>query len=42
MDNFHFADINLYAVFLACIIHIDLGLLWFQPGCLEIINKIRL
>jgi len=30
MNNFHFTDINFYAVFVAWIIHIALGLLWFQ------------
>ena len=32
MDNFHLTDINLYAVFVAWIIHTASGLLWFQPG----------
>jgi len=31
MDNFHLTDINLYAVFIAWIIHTVSGLLWFQP-----------
>lgn len=32
MNNFHLTDINLYAVFVAWIIHTVSGLLWFQPG----------
>jgi hypothetical protein len=31
MNTFHFTDINFYAVFVAWIIHIVIGLLWFQP-----------
>ena len=31
MNNFQFADINLYAVFVAWIIHTASGLLWFRP-----------
>ena len=31
MNNLHFTDINLYAVFAAWIIHTASGLLWFQP-----------
>jgi len=31
MNALHFTDINLYAVFVAWIIHIASGLLWFQP-----------
>lgn len=31
MNNFHLIDINLYAVFVAWIIHTASGLLWFQP-----------
>jgi hypothetical protein len=31
MNTLHFTDINLYAVFVAWIIHIVSGLLWFQP-----------
>jgi hypothetical protein len=31
MNNLHLSDINLYAVFVAWIIHIASGLLWFQP-----------
>jgi Na+/proline symporter len=31
MINFQFTDINLFAVLLASIIHIVLGLIWFQP-----------
>jgi len=31
MNNFLFTDINLYAVFIAWIIHTVSGLLWFQP-----------
>jgi len=32
MNNFHFTDINLLAVFVAWIVHIAIGLTWFQPG----------
>jgi hypothetical protein len=31
MNNFQFADINFLAVFVAWIIHIVLGLIWFRP-----------
>jgi hypothetical protein len=31
MNTLHFSDINLYAVFVAWIIHTVSGLLWFQP-----------
>jgi hypothetical protein len=31
MNSFHFTEINFYAVFVAWIIHIIIGLLWFQP-----------
>lgn len=31
MNNFAFTDINLFAVFVAWIIHTVSGLLWFQP-----------
>ena len=31
MDNFHFTEINFYAVFAAWVIHVVTGLLWFQP-----------
>ena len=31
MNNFYLTDINLYAVFVAWIIHTATGLLWFQP-----------
>jgi hypothetical protein len=31
MNTLHFTDINLYAVFVAWIIHTASGLLWFQP-----------
>jgi len=31
MNNLHLTDINLYAVFIAWIIHTASGLLWFQP-----------
>jgi len=31
MNNLHLTDINLYAVFVAWIIHTVSGLLWFQP-----------
>jgi hypothetical protein len=31
MNNFHFSEINLLAVLVAWIIHIVMGLLWFQP-----------
>lgn len=31
MNNFHFTDINLFAVLVAWIIHTASGLLWFQP-----------
>jgi len=32
MINFHFSEINLLAVLVAWIIHIVMGLIWFQPG----------
>jgi Protein of unknown function (DUF1761) len=32
MNNLHLTDINLYAVFVAWIVHIVTGLIWFQPG----------
>jgi hypothetical protein len=31
MNNFHYTDINLLAVFVAWIIHIAMGLIWFRP-----------
>ena len=31
MNSIHFADINLFAVLVAWIIHIVSGLIWFQP-----------
>ena len=31
MNTLHFSDINLYAVFVAWIMHTVSGLLWFQP-----------
>jgi UDP-N-acetylmuramyl pentapeptide phosphotransferase/UDP-N-acetylglucosamine-1-phosphate transferase len=31
MNNFHFSEINLLAILVAWIIHIALGLIWFQP-----------
>ena len=31
MNTLHFTDINLYAVFVAWIIHTASGLIWFQP-----------
>ena len=31
MNDFHFSEINLAAVAVAWIVHIVLGLLWFQP-----------
>jgi hypothetical protein len=31
MNNLHFADFNLFAIFIAWLIHIVSGLLWFQP-----------
>ena len=31
MNTIHFTDINLFAVFVAWIIHIALGLIWFRP-----------
>ena len=31
MNNFYLTDINLYAVFVAWIIHTATGLLWFHP-----------
>jgi hypothetical protein len=42
MNNLHLTDINLYAVFVAWIIHTASGLLWFQPwlfGNAEMIIK---
>ncbi len=32
MTNFHFTNINFYAVLVAWIIHIAIGLIWFRPG----------
>jgi hypothetical protein len=32
MTNFHFTNINLFAVLAACILHIVIGLIWFRPG----------
>jgi hypothetical protein len=32
MINFHFTNINLIAVFVAWLIHIAMGLIWFRPG----------
>ncbi|MFO7669746.1 MAG: hypothetical protein R6W31_08820 [Bacteroidales bacterium] len=31
MNTLNFTDINFYAVFVAWIIHIVIGLLWFRP-----------
>ena len=31
MDNFHFQNLNLLAIFLAWLVHIVLGLIWFSP-----------
>jgi hypothetical protein len=32
MINFHFPNINFFAVLVAWIIHITIGLIWFRPG----------